>query len=683
MDIGVSYYPEHRDDPAQVAEEIRLMAEAGVTVARMGEFAWCRFEPEEGRYEFGWLDEAIEALGAAGIKTIVCTPTACPPAWLFEKLPGIRYVDHRGRARPFGGRRHYCYTDPGYREYSRRIAEAIGRRYALDERVIGFQIDNELAQEGTGRCRCPACEAAFRSWLERKYGTIGALNKRWGTIFWGQEYDRFGQIPLPATTIEPYTLSDMPGFYDNPSLRLDFELFSSESLASYQDLQARALREAGAKLVTTNATGTATNSIDYYEAFEGLDRYGFDLYPSLRHGRIDSFQYAHARGVKGGLPFWVLEFTSGGGHRLSGSGRLQPYPGALRQAALQAFAHGCELLAFFQFRSFLAGAEQLNYAILDADGVPRRRYFEMKEAAADIERLEGYLGSSRVGNEVAILFDYRVLWALRIKPVNEDFDYLDWCRRIYDALGAGGFGADVLPFGADLSRYKLVVLPSAMLMGEETKAALKAYVAGGGSLFATFLCAAKNLDNVGSAESLPCGLDDLFGIRVAEVEPVFADTVCEVSIETEGGRMTGKSAHWLEALESRGASMPGRYATSFRAGQGALGRNSYGSGTAWYLGVGLDPASLRSTLEAAALEAGARRPPFGLPSEVEAVTRILDGRPTYCVLNFREEEVAIESERELRELRLPGDAPSAGEAPAWSRSFSLGPKGFAVLEERG
>jgi Beta-galactosidase len=669
MELGVSYYPEQRDDPRQIEEEVRLMAEAGLGFARMGEFAWCRFEPEEDRYEFAWLDQAIEKLGAAGIKTIVCTPTACPPAWLFEKLPDMRYVDNRGRTRPFGGRRHYCYTHSGYREYSRRIAAALGRQYAGNPDVIGFQIDNELAQEGTGRCHCPACAAAFRSWLERKYGSVAELNRRWGTIFWGQEYDRFDQVPLPATTIEPNSVSDMPAFYDNPSLRLDFELFSSQSLTEYQDIQARALREAGAKMVTSNATGIATNSIDYYRSFAGLDRYGFDLYPSLRHGRIDSFQYAHARGVKG-APFWVLEFTSGGGHRLSGSGRLQPFPGALKLATMQAFAHGCELLAYFQFRAFLAGAEQLNYAILDADGIPRRRYAEMKEAAAEIKRLTPYLAESHIESDVAICFDYRVLWALRIKPVNVDFDYLDWCRELYDALRSLGRSADVVSYDADLSRYKLVVLPSAFLMDEGMKARVEDFVSKGGTLFATFLCAVKNFDNAASRESLPAGLTELFGIRVAEVEPVFPDTVCEVSI---GGESKWKSAYWLEELEGLGASFPGRYTTSFRAGRGALSRNALGAGAAWYLGVGLKGEALAEALRAAAEEAGTWALPFELPAEVDAVSRRLGEKDTYFVLNFQGNAVSIHSSVDLRSLG--GDGP-------WSRTISLGPKGYAILETR-
>ena len=76
------------------------------------------------------------------------------------------------------------------------------------------------------------------------------------------------------------------------------------------------------------------------------------------------------------------------GHSLGGTGRLQPYPGMLKLATLHAMANGAEMLLHFQFRTFPGGAEQLNYAIVDMDGQPRRRYFEMKETAALLKQLE-------------------------------------------------------------------------------------------------------------------------------------------------------------------------------------------------------------------------------------------------------------------------------------------------------
>lgn len=149
MYYGVAYYPEQKT-PDDLKKDIRLLIESGINTVRMGEFAWCRFEPQEGEYHFEWLDPVVEELGKAGIYTVICTPTSCPPAWMCEKYPEILYVDNRGVTRPFGGRRHYCYTNEKYRELSRIIAEKIGEHYGQNPYVLGFQIDNEPAQEATG-----------------------------------------------------------------------------------------------------------------------------------------------------------------------------------------------------------------------------------------------------------------------------------------------------------------------------------------------------------------------------------------------------------------------------------------------------------------------------------------------------------------------------------------------------
>ena len=369
MQHGVSYYPEHKT-PEDLAWDIKLLKESGINTVRMGEFSWCRMEPEPGHYDFTWLDPVIEELGKAGIRTIVGTPTACPPAWMVERWPDLLYQDNRRIRRPFGGRRHGCYNHEKFREACAAIAQAIGIHYGSSPYVAGFQIDNELAQEGTGRCTCDTCRKKFEAWLERRYGDIQTFNRRSGAIFWSQEYTRFDQINPPVNAIEPGSQLQIRDFYENPTVRLEFERFSSDCQIEFQNIQADILKAHTSHPVTTNGTGLATNSIDYYKGFENLDRYAFDYYPNLRDAWVDSFPYAFGRGIKPGVPFWVLEFMSGGGHRFGGSGRLQPNPGALKQAVVQSFAHGAELMLHFQFRSFPVGAEQLNYAIVDLDGIP-------------------------------------------------------------------------------------------------------------------------------------------------------------------------------------------------------------------------------------------------------------------------------------------------------------------------
>lgn len=651
MRYGVSYYPEHKNEE-ELRHDLELLKHSGINTVRMGEFAWCRMEPEEGRYEFGWLEAVVKELGEAGIQTILCTPTACPPAWLVRKHPEILYMDNRRIRRPFGGRRHYCYNNETYRAYSVKIAEKLGEAFAGNPYVAGVQIDNEPAQEGTGRCCCPVCTEKFHGYLRQEYGSIEEFNKRSGSIFWSQEYDDFHEIPVPVNTIEVGARNQIDAYYENPTVRLQFERFCSRSQKEYQDLQAVALRRFLEVPITTNATGLATNSIDYYDSTEKLDRYAFDFYPGLRDARVDSFPYAFARGVKAGAPFWVLEFMSGGGHKLGGTGRVQPNPGALKQAVVQSMAHGGEMMLHFQFRTYPFGAEQLNYAIVDMDGVPRRRYREMQETAALLKKLEP-LEKTTFPREVAVCFDYESHWALRIKPVNDPvFHYVDYCGKIYNYLENVGVTADVTSLKADWSSYRVVILPAVMIMSPGEQEKVKRFVEQGGTVIATFLTSVKNKDNVGYTESLPAGLTEVFGSVVEEVEPVFDgnhtrlrlcvesyEALCHME-ETEDNVMESTDGIWSELLGGVSETL-GSYLEDYKEGAKVVSAFTFGKGRAYYVGTDLEPEAYRIFLKGVMKEAGVHRSPVEREAGVELVTRFGEDKEYLFLFNFTGRETQV------------------------------------------
>ena len=669
MLYGVSYYPEHKTEE-ELKWDLKCIVESGINTVRMGEFAWCRMEPEEGVFHFEWLDDVIAYLGEHGIKTVVCTPTACPPAWMIEKHPDILYTDNRGIVRPFGGRRHYCYNNIDYRNYSRRITLEIAKRYGRHPYVAGFQIDNEPAQEGTGRCHCAACNAKFQRYLKDKYITIEEFNKRSGGIFWSQEYTSFSQINLPVNTIETGTSEHIKNYYENPTVRLEAERFASDCQIEYQTLQSEILKAHTQYPVTTNATGLATNSIDYYKSTKDLDVYAFDSYPELRNAEVDSFPYAFARGVKSGKPFWVLEFMSGGGHRFSGSGRRQPNPSALKQAVLQSYAHGADMMLHFQYRTFPFGAEQLNYAIVDMDGIPRRRYFEMQETAKLLEQLKPY-ANAEFKNEVAILLSYDTHWALRIKPVNDDsFKYLDFCNLIYRQLEKIGVHADVVSYDEDLPKYKLVILPSAFILPEKYRDILKAYVTAGGTLLSTFLSSAKNGDNVGYTSSLPAGLTDLFGVVVSEVEPIFDSNHADISLDLEEESCDTGDLYWCDLLEGK-AKPVGTYTSTYKKGSMIISENPYGKGCCYYLGTGIGDEAMQRLLAYICDKAMVEKDAFMLPEKVSCAKREYNGKKLYYIFNFAQEE---------QQVSLNGSYTDVLTGVSFSE-ITMEPNGYAVLLE--
>ncbi len=197
--FGVDYYPEHW--PRERWEtDAQLMKEMGIQVVRMAEFSWFQMEPQEGVFRFQWLEEAVNLLDQYGIKTILGTPTAAPPAWIIEKNPEIQPIDREGRRRYFGGRHHCCQSNQTYRGHIRRFVTAMSEKFADNPGVIGWQIDNELGNSHTDLCMCNSCRLYFQKWLLKKYGTIARLNSAWGTAFWSQGYNKFSQVRTPLIT---------------------------------------------------------------------------------------------------------------------------------------------------------------------------------------------------------------------------------------------------------------------------------------------------------------------------------------------------------------------------------------------------------------------------------------------------------------------------------------------------
>ena len=338
-----------------------------------------------------------------------------------------------------------------------------------------------------------------------------------------------------------------------------------------------------------------------------------------------------------------MEFMSGGGHKFGGTGRVQPNPGALKQAVIQSFAHGAEMMLHFQFRTFPFGAEQLNYAVVDMDGVPRRRYYEMQETARLLKQLEP-LEKAEFANDIAVLIDYNVHWALRVKPVNDpDFKYLDYAGRMYRVLEENGYNADVVGYDADLSKYKMLVLPTAFVTTRKFQQKLRDYVEQGGVLLATFLTSAKNEDNVGYTDSLPAGLTDLFGTVVEEVEPIFKDNHTTVALELEGNMTESTDGMWCDLL-SGSAKAIGSYTEDYKEGAMVIGENTYGKGLAVYMGTDLEEEALGNLFAYLAGKAGIAANQVKAAKKVEVVRRVLGEEEYYYVFNFTAKEAEIKTE---------------------------------------
>ena len=514
--LGICYYPEHW--PREWwPDDARRMRELGISQVRIGEFAWSRIEPAPGRFDWDWLDAAIEVLQAAGLSIVMCTPTATPPKWLLDAMPDMLAVDAAGRPRGFGSRRHYCFSHTGYRREAARITRAVAERYGRHPAVIAWQTDNEYGCHDTTVSWSPAALAGFREWLAARHDNIDALNAAWGNVFWSMEYRSFSEVGLPNLTVtEP-----------NPAHVLDFRRYASAQVRAFNAAQCRILRELSpGRDLTHNYMGFVTD-FDHHALGADLDVASWDSYPlgfleqfwftdadKLRYARqghpdVAAFHHDLYRGVGRGR-WWVMEQQPGPVNwaRFNPA----PLPGMVRLWTLEAIAHGAEVVSYFRWRQAPFAQEQMHAGLLRPDRVDDVGAHEVRQVAGELPRLHG-VGAARA--QVALLFAYEAEWMTAIQPQGAGHCALRRTFEWYSGLRGLGLDIDIVPPGTDLTAYALVVIPCLPHVPEEMTQALAAT---GASVLIGPRSGSKSARFTIPAELPPGPLQRLMPLRVTRVE---------------------------------------------------------------------------------------------------------------------------------------------------------------------
>ncbi len=607
MRIGVDYYPEHWDR-ALWAEDADLMQKTGVKLVRLAEFAWCRLEPQDGVFDFAWLDEAVDLFARRGISVVLCTPTSCPPMWLYEKHPDIVHIEKDGTPTNLGIRSHRCVTNPTFLHYADCITIRMAQHYADNPAVVGWQIDNELEAYF---CYCEHCVRKYRAWLQRKYGTIDALNRAYGNVVWSGEYSAWQQIRPPYGAL--------PHAWQNPAYMLDFYRFCSENVIDFSDRQAAQLRQhCPGRPVTTNVW-FCEHMPDFYRQFADLDFISYDNYPATRLPSDQESCYSHAfhldlmRGVKR-QPFWIMEQLSGGKGCWAPMEK-PPLPGMIKGYALQAFAHGADTVVHFRWRTATIGAEMHWHGLIDHSNVPGRRFREFADlcqTAATLERWQG----SRIQADVAILFSFDNEYAFRIQPQTEGYYYLEQLQRLHRAFTSLGLNVDIIGQHESLEGYRIVCAPEMYVTDAGVVLRLQEFAEQGGTVILTTRSGVKDENNNALMSLLPGVYRELAGVHAVEYAPIGWDHV-PVAF-SDGTQVSAKQ--WCDILEADTAQVLARYEGDYFRGAAAITRNNFGLGQVYYLGaVGTQP--LYNHIARLALEEAEL--PFipDLPPRVEIVTR--------------------------------------------------------------
>ena len=581
---GAYYYPEHWDE-SQWERDLKQMHELGFEFTHFAEFAWAQLEPQEGVYDFSWLDRAVALAAKYDLKVVMCTSTATPPVWLSRKYPEILLKSEDGTVQDHGARQHASFASPVYRKLAYRMIEELARYYGNDSRIIGWQLDNEPAVQFDYN---QAAEEAFREFLKEKYHhNIQELNAAWGTAFWSEVYSRFEEITLPKTA----------QMFMNHHQILDYRRFAAKQTNDFLNEQCRLIKKyAKNQWVTTNYIPDydkghigGSKDLDFvsytrymvYGDNEGIGRRGYRVGNPLRIAMANDF----FRPVNG--TYGVMELQPGQVNW--GSINPQPLPGAVRLWLWSVFAGGSDFICTYRYRQPLYGTEQYHYGIVGTDGVtvtPGGREYEqfMKEIRSlrkdyrpKEDKPETYLK-----RKTAILWNPENYWSIDRQKQNATWNTFAHVDKYYRTCKSYAAPVDFISEEKDFSQYPVMIVPAYQLADKELVARWKKYVEEGGNLVLT--CRTAQKDRFGRLPEAPFGsmIDELTGNHMEFYDLLLPQDPGQVKMD--GKVYTWNT--WGEILQpSASNEVWATYTNEFYEGKPAVTFRKLGKGSVTYIGV--------------------------------------------------------------------------------------------------
>ncbi|MGH3386397.1 MAG: beta-galactosidase [Nocardioidaceae bacterium] len=615
--FGGDYYPEQWPRDTWL-EDVRLMAEAGVTMVTVGVFSWGLLEPAPDTFEFGWLDEVLDLLAQHEIAVDLATGTASPPAWLTYQHPEILPVDRDGRRLWAGSRQAWCPSSPVYRERAALLVRQLATRYAGHPALAMWHAGNEYGCHNA-HCYCDTTAADFRRWLRATYDSIDAVNEAWSTRFWSQHLTDFEQVLPPRVT---------PTF-NNPSQVLDFKRFSSDALLSCFVAERDLLHALapGVPVTTNFLVMLGFDRLDYWRWAREVDIVSNDHYIDAAdpEAHIELARSADlTRGLAGNKP-WILMEHSTGAVNWQPRNRAKR-PGEMLRNSVQHVARGADGVLFFQWRASRGGAEKFHSAMLPHGGTNSRIWSNTVELGRHVARLASVAGSTP-RSQVAIMFDFESSWLLANEALpSTDVEHSRIVQDVYAGLWHGGVTVDFVPPGADLTGYALAILPCQHALSPAEVAPLQEYVESGGVALVTYFSGIVDRSDQVVLGGYPALLRSLLGLVVEEFDPLLEGA----GVELDDGSTADT---WSEHIITEGADVVRRFSSGPLAGEPAITRNRVGSGEAWYVGTHLTGEGWRHLAAAMCTASGLHWAPV---EGVERVTRY-QGRDAFTfVINHHD-----------------------------------------------
>lgn len=593
---GTYYYPEQWPE-SQWDRDFANMARLGFEFTHFGEFAWAEMEPEEGVYDFSWLDKAVEMAASHGLKVIMCTPTPTPPAWLTSRHPDILVVNSSGQRTEHGGRQQASWASDLYCGYVRKIVTVLAEHFKDNPAVWGWQIDNEPSHYSFSYDYSENAQQKYREWLKNKYKDIETLNDVWGNAFWSQTYSDFSQIRIPNQKVLPGTA--------NPHAMLDYKRYTADEAAEFVNMQARILRSiiSENQWITTNTMPghspvdpSRMVDLDFLTytrylvngRYEGFGEQGFRISNPDMIGFNNDF-YRNIKGITG-----VMEIQPGQVNW--GKFNPQPYPGAVRLWMYHIFAGECRLVCHYRFRQPLKGSEQHHCGTMQTDGISLSLGGkEIVQFNKEMTSLRKHFNRNAAMPEwmqeisTGILVNPDNRWEMEFQPQTDQWNTYKHQLRYYYALKTMGAPVDIIEENADFDKFPFLIAPSYLMVDEKLVDRWMDYIKKGGHLILTCRTGEKDRNAALWESKLAGPIYDLIGAEELYFDHLPSDR--QAHINFNGKEYSWNN--WGEIIQAKeGTEIWGTHSDQFYKGQPAVIHRKSGKGSVTYIGIDSDSGEL-------------------------------------------------------------------------------------------
>ncbi|GAA0573106.1 beta-galactosidase [Rhizomicrobium electricum] len=619
---GAAYYHEYMPYD-RLDKDIALMKAAGINVVRLGESTWSLWEPEDGRFEYAWMDRVVAAMDKAGIKVVMGTPTYSIPAWMAKKHPEIlaRRMNGTSLGAPaaYGMRQNMDTDAKAYRFYSERLIRNIVAHYKNSSAVIGWQVDNETSPYGAAN---DDVFEGFRNHLQKKFGTPEALSKAWFLNYWGQNIHTWEDLPRPDGA-------------QSTGYKLEWARWSQERVTNFLSWQADLVRQCASprQFVTHDFAGSLHADVNETAVAAALDMPAVNVYHWAPQDQYDGSEQAlqgnFTRSLKGGN--YLVTETNAQTTDWSSSFQYPPYDGQLRQDVYTQISNGANMVEYWHWASIHANQETYWKGVLSHDLEPNRIYGEVSRTAHELQKIGPKLVNLKIHNDVAILWSRDSLNAINDMPFAKSAlwtnnaaikaDYNSLVRQIHRALYDMNVGTDfVFPETADFSGYKVLIVPSLYVADDALLGKIADFIKKGGRVLMTFKSGFTNENTAVRWEMAPGPLKEALGFHYQEFSNLAQPLALKADPFHAGA--DNKVQYWAEFLELDSAKALASYDHPFFGRWPAITENSFGKGKVVYEGTYLSDKLQANVLRGVLADAGLMGGDQKLPAKVHAQSGI-------------------------------------------------------------